>query len=70
MPIGKDYRLTIGSGREALPPADDREGAAIDLRALADVVAFAHRLRSGKARRRSAGVFAGNKRVIISSRER
>ena len=28
MPIGKDYRLTIGSGREALPPADDREGAA------------------------------------------
>ena len=27
MPIGKDYRLTIGAGREALPPADDREGA-------------------------------------------
>ena len=26
MPIGKDYRLTIGTGREELPPADDREG--------------------------------------------
>jgi hypothetical protein len=27
MPIGKDYRLTIGAGREALPPGEDREGA-------------------------------------------
>lgn len=27
MPIGKDYRLTIGTGREELPPGDDREGA-------------------------------------------
>src|SRR6188508_1292958 len=27
MPIGKDYRLTIGTGREELPPAEDREGA-------------------------------------------
>ena len=27
MPIGKDYRLTIGAGREELPPAEDREGA-------------------------------------------
>ena len=25
MPIGKDYRLTIGAGREELPPAEDRE---------------------------------------------
>ena len=29
MPIGKDYRLTIGSGREAQPPAEDREGATL-----------------------------------------
>ena len=29
MPIGKDYRLTIGAGREELPPAEDREGATV-----------------------------------------
>ena len=27
MPIGKDYRLMRGEGREAIPPAEDREGA-------------------------------------------
>ena len=25
MPIGKDYRLKIGTGREELPALDDRE---------------------------------------------
>lgn len=27
MPIGKDYRLALGVGREELPPTEDREGA-------------------------------------------
>lgn len=27
MPIGKDYRLVRGEAREAMPRAEDREGA-------------------------------------------
>jgi hypothetical protein len=48
MPIGKEYRLVRGGGREAMPPAEDREGTtAADLSPEPEAVLSALKLIPG-----------------------